>query len=175
MSTAADAILSDADIRSEEEVVFRGAQNASHKTTSPLMKAALVALSSVWPERLSLDEVREQVSARLELPINAVPAELLARGLRSAFGLRILDLHAYMPRLTSRPGERPKTSPLIRLKAGRGQVLTNLLHRAVRVEGQGERLLSLLDGQRTRAELAAELNASVGEIDEALAKKPGWH
>jgi methyltransferase-like protein len=170
MSTAADAVLSDADIRSEQEVVFRDAQNNSLKTTSPLMKAALAGLRSVWPERLSLEEVLERVSARLEVPLNAVPAELLGRGLMSAFGLRILDLHAYMPRLTSRPGERPKTSPLIRMQAGRGQVLTNLLHQAVRVEGQGERLLSLLDGQRTRAQLAAELNASSAEIDEALAK-----
>jgi hypothetical protein len=129
-----------------------------------------VAVGSVWPERLSLDEVREQVSARLELPLNAVPAELLARGLMSAFGLRILDLHAYMPRLTRRPGERPKTSSLIRLQASRGEVLTNLLHHAVKVEGQGERLLTMLDGQRTRAELAAELNASLAEIDEALRK-----
>jgi methyltransferase-like protein len=170
MSTAAAAVLSDADICSEEEVVFRGAQNASLRTASPLMKAALVALASVWPERLSLNEVREQVAARLELPLHSVPDELLTRVLMSAFGLRIVDLHAYMPRLTSRAGERPQTSPLLRLQARRGQVLTNLLHQAVKVEGQGERLLSLLDGQRTRTELAAELNASPVEIDEALAK-----
>jgi hypothetical protein len=134
------------------------------------MKAALLAISSAWPERLSLDSVREQVAARLELPLNSVPAESLAQGLMSAFGLRMLDLHAYMPRLTNRPGERPRTTPLIRLKAQRGEVLTNLVHEAVKVEGQGERLLCLLDGRRTRAELAAELNASPAEIDEALAK-----
>jgi methyltransferase-like protein len=171
MSTAAAAAaLSDADIRSDEEVVFRGPQNLSLKTANPVMKAALVALGSAWPERLSLNEVREQVAARLELPSNSVPAELLAEGLMSAFRLRIVDLHAYKPRLTSRPGEQPRTSPLIRWQAGRGDVVTNLLHDAVKIEGQGERLLSLLDGRRTRADLAAELNASPADIDEALAK-----
>jgi methyltransferase-like protein len=170
MSTAVSTVLSDADIRSEEEVVFRGPQNASLKTANPFMKAALVALGSAWPERLSLNGVREQVAARLELPLNSVPEELLALGFMSAFRLRMLDLHAYMPRLTNHPGERPKTSPLIRLQARRGEVLTNLVHQAVKVEGQGERLLSLLDGRRTRTELAAELNASLAEIDEALGK-----
>jgi methyltransferase-like protein len=170
MSTSTAAVLSDADIRSEEEVVFRGTQNTSLKTTNPMMKAALDALGSVWPERLSLNSVREQVAARLELPLNSVPAEYLARGFMSAFGLRMLDLHAYMPQLTSRPGERPKTSPLIRLQAGRGDVVTSLLHQAVKLEGQGERLLSLLDGRRTRADLAAEMNGSLSEIEEALAK-----
>lgn len=170
MSTAASAVLSDADIRSEEEVVFRGPQNASLKTANPMMKAALAALSSAWPERLSLTEMREQAAARLELPPDSVPAELLAQGCMTAFSLRILDLHARKPRLTSRPGERPRTSPLIRLQAGRGDVVTSLLHQAVKVEGQGERLLSLLDGRRTRAELAAELDASLADIDEALAK-----
>lgn len=170
MSTAAEAVLSDADIRSDEAVVFRGVGNASLKTTNPIMKAALAALGSLWPERLSLNGVREQVAARLELPLNSVPEELLARGFISAFGLRMLDLHAYMPRLTKHPGEHPRTTPLIRLQARRGEVLTNLLHQAVKVEGQGERLLSMLDGQCTRADLVAQLNASVAEIDEALGK-----
>lgn len=170
MSTAAEAVLSDADIRSDEAVVFRGVGNTSLKTTNPIMKAALAALGSVWPERLSLNDVREQVAARLELPLNSVPEELLARGFISAFGLRMLDLHAYMPRLTKHPGEHPRTTPLIRLQARRGEVLTNLLHQAVKVEGQGERLLSMLDGQCTRADLVAQLNASVAEIDEALGK-----
>lgn len=170
MSTAASAELSDADIRSEEEVVFRGARNASLKTPNPLMKAALVGLASVWPERLSLNGVREQVAARLDLPLDSVPAELVARGLLSAFSLRMLDLHSYMPRLTNSPGERPTTTPLIRLQAGKGEVITSLLHQAVKVEGQGERLLTLLDGRHTRADLAAELNGSLAEIEEALAK-----
>jgi hypothetical protein len=49
-------------------------------------------------------------------------------------------------------------------------VVTSLIHETVRVEGQGERLLFLLDGRRTRADLAAELNASFADIDEGLAK-----
>ena len=171
MSTAAAAAgLSDADIRSEEEVVFRGPQNSSLKTANPMMKAALVALGSAWPERLSLNEVREQVAARLELLLSSVPAELLAKGFMSAFSMRMVGLHAYMPRLTRCPGDQPRTNPLIRLQAGRGEVLSNLVHNAIKVEGQGERLLSLLDGRRTRADLAAELNASLADIAEGLAK-----
>jgi methyltransferase-like protein/ubiquinone/menaquinone biosynthesis C-methylase UbiE len=171
MSTAAAAAgLSDADIRSEEEVVFRGPRNYSLKTANPLMKAAMAALGSAWPERLSLNGVREQVAARLEMPLGSVPGELLARGFMSAFSLRVLDLHAYRPRLTKCPGERPRTNPLIRLQAGRGNVVTSLIHETVKVEGQGERLLSLLDGRHTRADLAAEMNGSLSEIEEALAK-----
>lgn len=171
MSTAAAAAaLSDADIRSEEEIIFRGPQNLSLKTADPMMKAALSALGAAWPERLSLSEVLDQVAVRLELPLSSIPAELIARGLMSAFALRLLDLHAYKPRLTGCPGERPRTNQLIRLQAAKGDVVTSLIHEAVKIEGQGERLLALLDGRRTRAELAAELNASLADIDEALAK-----
>jgi methyltransferase-like protein len=171
MSTAAAAAqLSDADIRSDEEVVFRGLRNYSLKTANPMMKAAMVALGSAWPERLSLNDVREKVAARLELPLDSVPVELLAQGFKSAFGLRMLDLHAYKPRLTRCPGDQPRTNPLIRLQAERGSVVTSLIHEAVRVEGQGERLLCLLDGRHTRSHLAAELNSSLADIDEALGR-----
>jgi hypothetical protein len=81
-----------------------------------------------------------------------------------------LDFHVYSPRLTRQPGERPQTSRLIRLQAEKGEVLTNLLHQSVKVEGAGPRLLCLLDGRRNREQLAADLPAGPDEIDAALAQ-----
>jgi hypothetical protein len=48
--------------------------------------------------------------------------------------------------------------------------MTNLLHQTVKIEGDGLQLLTLLDGQRDRASLAAELNVSTAEIDEGLTR-----
>jgi methyltransferase-like protein/SAM-dependent methyltransferase len=152
----------------EEE--FQGARNASLKTSHPVMKAAMVALRSVWPERLTLDEVRAAAAARLGMSPDSIPSGLVSEGIATAFSMRVLDLHVHPSRARREPGERPSTSPLARWQAGKGDVLTNLLHQSVRVEGDGLRLLCLLDGKRNRGELAQELKASPEEIDQALAQ-----
>ena len=82
--------------------------------------------------------------------------------------MRILDLHAYSPRIANRAGDRPKTTALIRLQSQRDMVLTNLLHQSVKVEGDALRILAMLDGTRNREELAREQGSGIAELDEVL-------
>jgi methyltransferase-like protein/2-polyprenyl-3-methyl-5-hydroxy-6-metoxy-1,4-benzoquinol methylase len=170
ISSGAKPVSEEVNLNSDREEEFRGARNASLKTDHPVMKAAMVTLSSVWPERLPLEDLRARIAALLDVTLDSVPADLLAQGVIAAFTMRILDFHVYSPRLTRLPGEHPQTSRLVRLQAEKGEVLTNLLHQSVKVEGAGPRLLCLLDGRRNREQLAADLPASPDEIDAALAQ-----
>lgn len=163
-TTVSDPVNLDPDV----EEVFQGARNASLKTSHPVMKAAMVALRSVWPERLSLDQLRDAVAVRIGASPDSIPSRLLYESIAAGFTFRVLDLHFYPLRVTRQPGDHPSASPLARWQAKQGVVLTNLLHQPVKVEGDGLRLLSMLDGRRSRVELAAELQASPAEIDEAL-------
>jgi methyltransferase-like protein len=170
VSSAATPLSKVFNPNADEEEEFHGARNASLKTSHPVMKAAMWTLHAAWPQRLSFEELRAQTAARLEVSLDSIPPSMLSEGILAAFAMRVLDLHVYAPRVTRNPGERPQTSSLILLQARKGSIITNLLHQSVKVEGDGLRLLSLLDGERTRGELAQELSATCSEIDRALAE-----
>jgi methyltransferase-like protein/SAM-dependent methyltransferase len=169
VSSSSTQVSGTVNLEPDVEEEFRGARNASLKTSHPIMKAAMVALRSVWPERLSLEQLRSAAAARTGASADSIPSGLLSEGIATAFTMRVLDLHVHRSRATSHPGENPLTSPLARWQAAKGGVLTNLIHQSVKVEGDGLQLLARLDGKRNRGDLARELRASPEEIDQALA------
>ena len=71
-------------------------------------------------------------------------------------GSLMLQLHR--PALVALAGERPLASVVSRWQAGRGFRVTNLWHETIQVHDQiALRLLALLDGSRTRTEIAAAM------------------
>ena len=128
------------------------------------------ALNSAWPEYLSMDKLRELTAARLDVSVDSIPSNVLAEGVLAAFTMRVLDLHLHSPGAINTPGGQPRTSPLVRWQARNGSIVTNLLHESMGMEGDGLRLLALLDGHRNRAQLAADWPATPAEIDEALGR-----
>lgn len=74
----------------------------------------------------------------------------------------IVELHSLPFPGALEPGERPRANALVRAMIGRGDTrLFTLDHRAIAISEEGpRRFLSLLDGSRDRAELAAEWEAS---------------
>jgi hypothetical protein len=70
--------------------------------------------------------------------------------------------HTAAPRVTSEPGERPLASPIARRQVATGSIVTTLCHESVNVDHPVvRRLLPLLDGTRTRRELAAALGTAL--------------
>jgi hypothetical protein len=68
----------------------------------------------------------------------------------------MLQLHP--PALVSLAGERPVASVVSRWQAGRGVRVTNLWHETIQMHDRTAlRLLTLLDGSRTRAEIAVAM------------------
>jgi hypothetical protein len=96
----------------------------------------------------------------------------VCEALLGAYAANMLSLHASPPRLAYRPGERPEASPLARRQAAEGEFVTTLRHRSVRLEDDlGRRLVTLLDGTRDRAALAAELGPDAGDDVEAALER----
>ncbi len=95
---------------------------------------------------------------------------VVCEALLGGFAANLISLHASPPRVAHRPGERPEASPLARRQAAEGEFVTTLRHRSVRLEDDlGRRLITLLDGTRDRAALAAEMRPYAdGEIETAL-------
>jgi protein-lysine methyltransferase-like protein len=93
----------------------------------------------------------------------------LCDALLRSYAANLVALHVHPPRLTTTPGDAPQTSALARHQARDGDIVTNLRHVGVRVEDDlGRRLLTLLDGTRDRAALAAELRAFLVERGEPV-------
>jgi SAM-dependent methyltransferase len=138
-------------------VVFEGPGGSTLTTDQPSVIAALERAAESWPAAVwvgDTDGDREAV------------CDALLRG----YAANLLQLHACPPRLASRPGERPEISPLARLQARDGEFVTSLRHRSVRLEDDlARRLVTLLDGTRDRAALAAAMRPYAGaDIDAAL-------
>jgi SAM-dependent methyltransferase len=144
---------------------FDGPVRARVQIDLPLAKAALLELGEAWPARLSFDELADRASRRLVDHGLAVTdgedaRHTLADVLFDSFGAGILQLYAWMPRLTLQPGERPTVSPLARLQAMRDAPsgISTLLHTTVAVDDPlARQTLQLLDGTRDRAALLTDL------------------
>jgi hypothetical protein len=79
-------------------------------------------------------------------------------------------LHTAAPRVTTEPGERPLASPIARQQIATGSIVTTLSHDSVNVDHPiARRLLPLLDGTRTRRDLASALGTAL-EGDSAAAR-----
>src|SRR5205823_11318268 len=134
----------------------------------PPVKAALVVLKGVWPRSLPFAELAERTRALLA-QANAPQASgpesgspFLAEVLLHLYSAGLVEFHLEEPPFTLEPGERPVSSPLVRLQIREGEpVLTNLRHSGVTIhEPLARRMVLLLDGTRDRAALLVELAAA---------------
>jgi len=73
----------------------------------------------------------------------------------------LLEIGAAPPRFRTTVPEFPLASPLARLQAEQGMVVTNLRHQRVQLGALNHELLRNLDGHRDRRELGTLLNDAV--------------
>jgi methyltransferase-like protein/SAM-dependent methyltransferase len=142
------------DVASNATVEFKTIDDSVWSTNHPLLKAVMVALAKANPDPLAFDGLRDGCAALL----GSAPADDdLAAALLRCYHSGMVILHAH-PAHPARPGERPLGSPLARLQvARRDEGVTNLRHRAVRLEGFERLVLHLCDGERDRAALHEKL------------------
>lgn len=152
------------DLDSPGEQRFVNAAGQAFPVALPLAKAALMALSSAYPDALAYDE--------LACSAQAVMAQFGARpdGDEAAFRDALFALvmaQAVLPTVCAQrygcaPGERPRAHVLARLQAATpGCAATGARHEAVDLDVPGRTLLSLLDGSRTLDELAGLMHAEL--------------
>jgi len=136
---------------------FEGPTGSTLTTDHPLVIDALRRVAAAWPAAIWVRDLLGQQAG------DAERAELCDALLRS-YAANLVALHVHPPRLTTTPGDTPRTSDLARHQARGGAVVTNLRHTRVRIEDDlGRRLVTLLDGTRDRAALAADLRAFLAE------------
>ncbi len=120
----------------------------------PDLLKILHRLEAVWPQAQPLASL---------LPANPDPTvldQILALAAASLVSLRSFDLP-----VAHTPSHRPLASPLARLQASAGPLLTTLLHTHVQFDELSARdFLQLLDGARTTADLAPGNKAAVSEV-----------
>ena len=82
-----------------------------------------------------LQAVRERLSVPTDF--DEAEADTLSEILLAACGSGLVRVHGQASQFTTIVSERPQASRLARLQAKRGEVVTNLLHKSVEIEGRG--------------------------------------
>jgi len=155
-----------ADPAEEVEVQFRLGDRASLRTASPLAKAVLLVLQERWPEALAFEALLSRACALLGRAPSDSDADAVQEVLLAAFGLRMVELTVERWNCAVQVSKQPCASRLARHDASMGDVLTNLMHRRLRIdEEDARRLVTLCDGTRTREALHAALRAGGSALD----------
>jgi SAM-dependent methyltransferase len=120
----------------------------SMKSEHPAIRRFFAALGEAWP---------------CSVPCRELPTEGLSPEERGDFILgltkaTLIELSTLPSAFVPRPGPRPAVSRLVRLQLERGDLVTNQLHRQIRLEGElTKAIVRLLDGTRDRSGLLREL------------------
>jgi SAM-dependent methyltransferase len=156
-----------------EARTFLTPEGFSMTTSEPLVQAVMDALGEAWPQSVAFPALlaRAREAAGPDAPPELVAARLCSV-LLQAYLARIVMLAGCPPPTAGEGDERPAVSPLARAQQGAGlQALSSLLHANVRLDSELERrVLGLLDGTRTVAEVAGALDAPPEEIVESVAR-----
>jgi methyltransferase-like protein len=159
-------------------VQFKSKDHATLTTDHPLTVAALTHLAQLYPQALAFADLL--TAARSVPGVSAAqaggpPDELIlaANLLRGhAQSSQLVSLHSFAPDLAYTVSAWPTANAAARWEAATRTLATNGWHERVTLQPSHQRLLPLLDGTRTRADLAA---ACAGELsDEEIALQLQW-
>ena len=141
---------------------FETSMGRKHNLVDGLTKTALMLLTSKWPACIPCEELAALSRARLKAETGDAPIvddddKSFGDRMLNGYAARVVELRVAAPRLAVVPSERPVGSPLARLQAETGTMLTNLRHEPVDVPELPRRMLMLLDGTRDFEALVADI------------------
>ncbi len=148
------------DVRSTEPERFETGNGKTISTNNPIMKGMLVGLSQAWPNAASFNDIRAAAGDVDDAAVCGMLLEFVLSGIVTAHGVALP--------LVSAISRRPRGFDYARLQASDGlDVVTNVRHRSVVLEGIDPAVLALLDGQQDAAQIIAALEQRIeaGEID----------
>ena len=143
---------------------FQTPSGRKHNIVDALTKAALVLLAKRWPHCLPFEELATMSHASLRQGAGGAGGAISAEDLKSfgdrmlqGYAVRVVELRVAAPRFATALSTRPLASPVARLQAERGGIVTNLRHEPVNLPDVQRRMLLLLDGTRDFDALVADL------------------
>ncbi len=148
----------DVDIRNEKPGRFT-LGDGRLDTNNRLAKAALMYLKEVYPRYVSFQQLYVTALARVGGPgpggadDPAVSVQTLTDALLLSYTVNLLEIAVHPPRCAGQVNPRPLASPLVRLQAARGNLVTNQLHRTIGLDPLKRRLIRHLDGAHQRSDL----------------------
>lgn len=122
---------------------------------------ALVTISRRFPQAISVKEVIDAAAGQHRAT--------LLRELLSCWMNGMLELYVDPPPVPAQaPSDKPRASPIARYLAAQNQPPINQRHGSIPVDATQRRFIQLLDGTRTRDQLAAELGTAREHIDQLI-------
>lgn len=125
-------------------------------TRNPLIKAAHLLLADAWPQWMGFEELLEKAYAqctdvsRKRTPAGSPEEAALREHLIRCYAAQAVELHTLSSPFAIRVSQQPRVSPLVRLQAETGRVVTNRKHEAVSLDVVGRQIVRCLDGQHDR-------------------------
>jgi len=177
-ASPAKPVAAAADVSAKDPLEFRLPAGLTVPIRQPITKAAMMHLSEIWPRGIAFNDLR--TSARARLDPKAQPDEVaasrdghsLAASFQSLYALGLIELSTRELPTSPKLSERPVASPLVRLQAQRGHVVTNRRHRGVGVDELERRVLEYLDGHHDRGQIQEILEGLVANGSLVVKKGP---
>lgn len=148
------------------------ANGAYLNTTSPVVKAALLILQEAYPANIYFEKLLLAARERLtKAHLDSVTIDqdriTLANALVTAYSVNVIALRTASTKIVPPKDLHTRTQNLfvnkqIRLQASKGQLISNLNHRHIKVDEPMRQILMLLDGTSDRPAL---LNALYELVD----------
>jgi SAM-dependent methyltransferase len=127
---------------------LRTSEGISMKTDHPAMLRLFGRLGEVWPHSLRVRDI----------PTEGMSVEQRSEVLIGLLKSGLIEMNTLPPKFVRQAGPRPVVSALARFQIQRGDMVTNLLHRQVKMEGElTKAVVRLLDVTRDRAALLRDL------------------
>lgn len=166
---------------------FVGAKGAGVEIDHPLTKAALFYLGKIWANAIYFPELLEKSRRILETEgfatddwethYNTTTAVLW----QMYYSTGLIELYVDEPHFLSEAGDTPKVNRLARRQIRYGRNVSTTLGISIKIEDEiSLRLIELMDGTRTRAELLEETGKFIESMEEMPDKQdfldnlPGW-
>lgn len=136
--------------------------------TNPRQQKIMDALIEAFPGELTLGELAQRTG---------LPETAIRLNLHRVAVMGLVEIHTTPAPFTADPGERPRAGVLVRTMMKDSNSTISLRHKKFVTEQEPTRLLlTLCDGTRTRAEIAAEMTRTLGadvpleRVDAAIAE-----
>jgi methyltransferase-like protein/SAM-dependent methyltransferase len=179
VTSPARPVAAEVDVSATEPLEFRLPGGLTVPIRQPITKAAVLHLSEIWPRGITFDNLR--AAARSRLDPQSQPDEVaakrdahaLAASFQSLYALGFIELGVRELPTSPKLSERPVASPLVRLQAQRGHIVTNRRHRTVGVDELERRVLEYLDGHHDRRQIQEILEGLVANGSSVVKKDSG--
>jgi hypothetical protein len=119
----------------------------------------LVRINASFPRAIAVADVIDAAGEQ---------RELLLRELLNCWMNGMLELYIDPPAVAARASDKPRASLVARYLVAQGQSPINQRNASVPVDAAQRGLIQLLDGTRSREQLAAELGAPRNLIDQLI-------